>query len=140
MGLIMQSVSQINFNGSFKYDKLKPKQAGKLKEILTLPHDGVSNEQLLKKMPFDVDVVCLNPSKRAINPRFRFWITKTKKQATLEGNIRLTSKNPVEENVLKLKNFITNFNNKFQQLKGDEKLTSAEETQRQADFLLFGRW
>lgn len=136
----MQNLSPINFNGQFKFDKLKPKQAKKLDEILTTKSDGESNVKLLKKMPFDVDVVCLNPSKRAINPRFRFWITKTKDKATLEGNIRLTTKNSVEENVLKLKNFLINFHNRYKTLKGDERLTRAEETQRQFDFILFGKY
>lgn len=136
----MQGVSQINFNGKFNYEKLKQKQAKKLNEILTTECDGQSSTQLLKNMPFDVDVVSLNPTKKAINPRFRFWITKTKKQATLQGNIKLTSKSPVEENVLALKNFITNFNTKFQLLKGDERLTPAEETRRQVDFILFGKF
>ena len=82
----MQKVSQVSFNGQFRCDKLKPKQAKKLKEILTTKSNGVSSEQLLGNMPFDVDVICLNPSKRAINPRFNFWITHTKKQATLDDN------------------------------------------------------
>lgn len=136
----MQKVSQVSFYGQFKYDKLKPKQAKKLKEILTTDSNGISNEQLLKKMPFDVDVVCLNPTKKAINPRFRFWITHKKKQATLQGNIKLNSKYPAEENASKLSQFINNFNTKFQSLKGDEKLTRAEETQRQVDLILFGKF
>lgn len=133
-------VSQINFNGQFRCDKLKPKQAKKLKEIIQTPYNGVSGENLLAQMPFNVDVICYNPTKKAINPRFGFYITHKKKQATLVGNIRLTSKNTPEENSQKLNNFITNFNNKYQSLKGDEKLTRAEETQRQVNFLLFNRF
>lgn len=136
----MQKISQINFAGKFKYDKLKPKQAKKLDEILRTPINGVSNEKLLEQMPFDVDVICVNPTKKAINPRFNFWITHTKKQATLQGKININSKNPVKENVLKLNDFITNFNKKFQSLRGDEKLTRAQETQRQVDFILFGKF
>ena len=133
-------VSQVSFNGQFHCNKLKPKQAKCLQEILTTKCDGISNEELLNGMSFNVDVVCYNPTKKAINPRFGFYITHTKKQATLIGNIRLTSKNPPEENSKKLNKFITNFNEKFQQLRGDEKLSRAEETQRQVDFLLFGRY
>ena len=136
----MQSVSYVNFNGQFKYDKLKLKQSTKLNEILNTPYNNQTNAELLKQMPFDVDVVCLNPTKKAIHPRFNFWITHTKKQATLQGKILLNSKHPIEENVSKLNKFITNFKNKFDSLKGDEKLTPAEETQRQVNFILFGKF
>ena len=132
-------VSQISFSGQFNCTKLKSKQAKKLHEMLNTKHNGVSNVQLLKDMPFDVDVVCYNPTRRAIHPRFGFYISHKKKQATLIGNIRLSSKNPLEENVVKLNKFITNFNNKFQSLKGDEKLSRAEELQRQVDLILFGK-
>ncbi len=137
---IMQRVSEINFSGNFNYGKLKLKQSQKLNEILKTQYYGESNEELLKKLPYDIDVYCVNPTKRAINPRFKFWLSSTKRQATLRGMILLTSKDAVEQNVLKLRNFILNFDKKFKSLKGDEKLTRAEETQRQVDFLLFGRW
>ena len=133
-------ISQVSFNGQFHYNKLKTKQAKCLNEILSAKCNGISNEELLKGMPFDIDVVCYNPTKRAINPRFGFYITHTKKQATLTGNIRLTSKNLPKENSKKLNQFITNFYDKFQKLRGDEKLSRAEETQRQVDFILFGRY
>ena len=136
----MQKVSQINFTGKFRYDKLKPKQTKKLNEILTAKHNGISNEQYLKDMPFDIDVVSLNPTKRAIHPRFNVWANYRKKDAAIQGCIKLNSKNPVEENVKKLRGFISNVYEKAKSLKGDEKLTSAEETQRQVDFLLFGRY
>lgn len=133
-------VSQVNFNGQFNYNKMKSKQAKCLNEILSTKYDGISNQELLKGMPFDVDVICFNPTKRAINPRFGFYVEHKKKQATLIGHVRLTSKNPLEENVSRLNKFITNFNEKYKSLKGDEKLTSAEETQRQVDFILFNRY
>ena len=136
----MQKVSQISFNGNFNYNKLKPKQSKKLQEMLSAKYDGKSGEQLLKDMPFDVDVVCFNPTKKAIHPRFGFYIQHKKKQATLIGNIRLSSKNQIEQNAEKLNKFITNFNNKLKSLKGDERITSAEETQRQVDMILFNRF
>ena len=130
-----------SFQGKFLCNnKLKPKQAKCLNKILQEPCNGITSENLLKKMPFDVDVVCLNPSKRAINPRFKFWIQHTKKEATLQGCISLTSKNTEEFNASKLNKFITNFKNKFDSLKGDEKLTEKEELCRQVDFILFGKY
>ena len=136
----MQKVSQINFNGQFKYEKLKPKQSKELKKILTTEYNGVTNEELLKKMPFDVDVYCFNPSKKAINPRFNFSIKYTKKNVPLFGYINLNSKNPLEKNVEDLNNFIIKGKEKIDSIKGDEKLTSAEETRRQVGLLLFGKW
>lgn len=136
----MQNISSTSFKGQFNCGKLKSKQAKKLKEILTTEYDGISNQKLLESMPFDVDVICLNPSKRAINPRFKFWITHTKKQATLQGSLSINSKNILTDNVHKLNQFINNFYNKYKKLRGDEKLTRAEETQRQVSFLLFGKW
>lgn len=136
----MQKVSGINFKGNFNYNKLKPKQSKCLNEILSAKYNGKSGEQLLKDMPFNVDVVCFNPTKKAIHPRFGFYIQHKKKQATLIGSIKLTSKNPPEENSKKLNQFITNFNNRYQNLKGDERLTRAEETQRQVDMILFNRF
>lgn len=136
----MSKVSQINFNGQFKYDKLKSKQSRELKKILTTKHNGVSNEELLKKMPFDVDVYCFNPSKKAINPRFNFSIKYTKKGVPLYGFINLNSKNPAEKNAEDLNNFIKQSKEKIDSIKGNEKLTKEEETLRQVGFMLFGKW
>ena len=121
-------------------EKLKNKQAQFLNKVLATELDGVSANNLIKTMPFDVDVVCLNPTKRAINPRFNFWIKHTKKQATVQGCINLTSKDSLESNICKLNNFIKNFKNRTDKLTGDEKLTPQEELCRQVDFLLFGKY
>ncbi|MBR6127667.1 hypothetical protein IKQ21_08295 [bacterium] len=47
----MFEISQISFQGKFKYDKLKSKQARKLREILTTEFNGISAERLLKPIP-----------------------------------------------------------------------------------------
>ena len=138
--MLMQALSSTSFKGQFNYSKLKSKQAQKLHEILTTDYNGISNRELLKSMPFDVDVVCLNPSKRAIHPRFNFFITHTKKQATLQGAVNINSKDLLADNIFKLNQFINNFYKKYCLLKGDEKLTRAEEIQRQVSFILFGKW
>ena len=132
---------QSNFKGKFNCpEKLKQKQSKFLREILTTEHNGTTAENLIKSMPFDIDIVCLNPSKRAINPRFNFWVTHTKKQATIEGMITLTSKKPLEQNLSKLNNFINNCKTKIDNLNGNEKLTPREELCRQVDFILFGKY
>ena len=134
-------VNQNSFKGNFCGPaKLKSKQAKFLKEILTTTYNGVSADKFVKIMPFDVEVICINPSKRAINPRFNFWITHTKKQATLQGNIIISSKDSLEHNLSKLNNFLKNFKDKLDNIKGNEKLTPKEEVQRQVDFLLFGKY
>ena len=56
------------------------------------------------------------------------------------GYINLNSKNPLEKNVEDLNNFIIKRKEKIDSIKGDEKLTSAEETRRQVGLLLFGKW
>ena len=134
----MLDVSKINFQGKFKYEKLKSKQAKNLKEILTTEYNGISAERLLKSMPYDVDVYCMNPTKRAIHPRFSFWMIHTKKRATLNGCVRINSKDSLMKNIEKLNKFITSFDEKFRSLKGDERLSPAEETRKQVDFILFG--
>lgn len=135
----MQNVSSINFYGKFNYNKLKSKQAIRLKEILNTEYNGISNIQLLETMPFDVDVICLNPSKKAINPKFNFRIKHSKGQATLQGSICIKSKNSIQENIKKLNEFINNFNKKYQSLSGNEKLTRAEELRRQVNYIIFGK-
>ena len=134
-------VSQNSFRGHFCCpEKLKSKQAKFLKEILASSYNGVSADNFVKTMPFDVEVFCINPSKRAINPRFNFWITHTKNYATLQGNIIISSKDSLEHNLSKLNNFMKNFKEKLDKIKGNEKLTPREELQRQVDFILFGKY
>ena len=128
-------ISQITFNGQFKYDKMKPKQAKALNSILTTKINGISNEELLKEMPFDVDVYCTNPTKKAINPRFNFFIKHTEKGVPLFGFIQLNSKNPPEENVSKLGKFIISAKEKTDSITGNEKLTPAEELLQQLKFI-----
>ena len=135
------SVCQTNSKGKFCCpQKLKTRQAKFLNEILTTTNETKSAEELIKAMPFDVDVTCLNPSKRAIHPRFNFWINHSKGEVTIQGSVVLNSKNSLEDNLLKLKNFIINVKKKSDNLKGDERLTPQEETCRQVDFILFGRY
>ena len=139
MKIIKQS-SQLNFKGQFHcYGKLKPRHSKCLEEILSHQYSGISCKKLLNGMPFNVDVVCLNPSKRAIHPRFNFWITHSKNQATMNGCITLSSKKSLEFNSSKLSEFIKNFKSHLDSLNGNEKLTPKEELERQVDFLLFGR-
>ncbi len=135
---MVQKVSQVNFQGQFLCEELKPKHAKKLREILTAQYNGVSGEQYLKDMPFDILVVPLNYSKKTIHPRFNFWMKYTKKDATIQGCIKINSKEKDETNAQKLINFITEAYKKAKSLKGNEKLSPKEELQRQVDLMLFG--
>ena len=134
--MLVQNVSQVNFDGKFRYGHMKSKQKRELDKILTTEINGVSNEKLLKKMPFDVDVYCPNPTRKAIYPRFTFYIQHKKRGVPLFGMIKLNSKNPLEENVADLSEFITSAKVKIDSIKGNEKMTPAQELEYQMKILM----
>ena len=63
----IDNVSSVNYTGKFVFEKsLKRKALANLNELMQTEVCGASNEQVLKKMPFDVAVFCHNPTKKAI--------------------------------------------------------------------------
>lgn len=110
----IENVGSVNYTGKFVFEKsLKRKALANLNELMQTEVCGASNEQVLKKMPFDVAVFCHNPTKKAIHPRYTFVITDSKpKKPEVFGFIHVNTKNKLEDNVTKIKDFILDFDKK----------------------------
>lgn len=117
-------LSPVQFQGKFILPKISSK-ALKTRQFL---NDIISeNASLLEPLPFDVTVSCINPSKRAINPKFVFY-TEKEGYNTLNvfyGHIKVEKKdkNPGE----KVKNFILNFNQQYNKYKNMKQRSFTEQ-------------
>ena len=113
----IENIKSTNYSGRFITEKLRHKAGNNLRELLKTEIDGVSNEQVLKKMPFDVAVICQNPTRKAIHPRYMFMITDSKPdKPEVFGFINVNTKNKLKDNVVKIRDFILNFDKKNKEI------------------------
>ena len=133
---MLSSDSSLTFKGNFVVDRLKGKQASYLKSLSKTCVDGMTNESIIKKFPFDVMVYCHNKSKKAIHPRYTYYIESKQNDARCFGFIHINSKNNLIENIKKIRDFISNFDVKSKKILENRDICPQKENIRIAELLV----
>ena len=128
----MTTIQPISFKGKFiKIDKFKGNTAKFVHEIINKKSDGVSNKELLEKLPFNIEIYRTNKSHKAIHPQIycsinydRFW-----------GKQSYYVEHGSDNAISKIRKWMNNFNEFMNVNKNKMSLTPKEENDRIYDFI-----
>lgn len=126
-------VQPITFRGKFiKQDKFKQPTAQFVHDVIKTKVDNVSNEEILSKLPFDVEITRSGKSHKAIHPMISCYISYKQ----FWGKQSYYVEHGAEYTINKMRKWFIGMSDFIEQNKDKAKLTPKEENDRIYDYIL----
>lgn len=126
-------VQPITFKGKFiKRDKFKQPTAQFVHDIIKTKVDNVSNEEILLKLPFDVEITRTRKSHKAIHPMISCYINYKQ----FWGKQSYYVDHGTEYTINQMRKWFIRVSDFIQKNKDKTKLTPKEENDRIYDYIL----